>query len=227
MTVSRRTVPRPRVGTRSRPRRRLDDLRRPQILATAIELIRERGLWDVRLADVAQRAGLSPTTVVYYFGTKDALLAEAIAGADDAFYAPLAGQLEAMAGAVDRIAALVVRSSTSDWLLWMELWVYARHHPEASAAQAAFHQRWRETIEALVRYGCDTGAWGVDDPRGVAQRMAALTDGLAVHMVLGSADHAREQYVSMTLAALALELGCPLEELRRAAADCPPAEDEE
>jgi AcrR family transcriptional regulator len=214
------------VQGRSRPRRRLDDVRRPHILATTIELIRERGLWDVRLADVAKRAGISPTSVVYYFGTKDELLAQAIAGADDAFYAPLSRQLAAMERAVDRIAALVVRSSTSDWLLWMELWVYARHHPEASAAQEAFHQRWRETIEATVRYGCEAGAWTVEDPRGVALRLAALTDGLAVHMVLGNAGHSREQYVSMSLSACSLELGCSLGELRRAAASCPPAEDD-
>ena len=47
-----------------RPRRRLDDVRRPQILATTVALIGERGLWDVRLADVAKRAGISATSVL-------------------------------------------------------------------------------------------------------------------------------------------------------------------
>jgi AcrR family transcriptional regulator len=198
----------------------LDAVRRPQILATAIELVREKGLWKVRIADVAKRAGMSPTSVVYYFGTKDALLAQAIAGADDAFYAPLQQELVAMERAVDRIACLVVRSSKSDWLLWMELWVYALHHPETAVAQEGFYQRWRTTIEEIIRYGCETGEWTADDPRGVAQRLGALTDGLAVHMVLGNADHTSEQYISMSLAAISLELGCPLAELQRAAANC-------
>ena len=70
----------------SRPKRRLDAVRRPQILATAVELVREKGLWSVRISDVAKRAGMSPTSVVYYFGSKDELFAEAISGADDTFY---------------------------------------------------------------------------------------------------------------------------------------------
>ena len=52
------------------PRRRLDDVRRPQILAAAAELLTEEGLSDVRVADVAERAGTSATSVIYYFGTK-------------------------------------------------------------------------------------------------------------------------------------------------------------
>ena len=117
-----------------RPRRRLDDVRRPQILARTVELIGERGLWDVRLADVAKRAGISATGVVYYFGTKDQLFAQAIAEADDAFYEPLLAELEQLGSGADRIACLVMRSSTSDWPLWMDLWVYSRRHPEHGPA---------------------------------------------------------------------------------------------
>src|ERR1700722_5765171 len=106
-----------------RPRRRLDDVRSPQILATTVQLIGERGLWDVRLADVAKRAGISATSVVYYFGSKDQLFAQAIADADDAFYAPLLDELGRLDRATDRIACLLHRSSTSDWPLWMDLWV--------------------------------------------------------------------------------------------------------
>jgi len=131
-----------------RPRRRLDDIRRPQILATTVDLIRERGLWEVRLSDVAQRAGLSATSVVYYFGSKDQLFAEAIAHADDAFYEPLLSELRELESGTERIACLFVGSSTSDWPLWMDLWVYSRRHPETGAAQRHFHERWRETIAA-------------------------------------------------------------------------------
>ena len=77
----------------SRPRRRLDAIRRPQILATATELVREKGLWSVRISDVAKRAGMSPANVVYYFGTKDELFAAAITQADDMFYGPVLQEL--------------------------------------------------------------------------------------------------------------------------------------
>jgi AcrR family transcriptional regulator len=210
MTISSGTV-------HPRPRRRLDDVRRPQILATTVDLIRERGLWDVRLSDVAERAGLSATSVVYYFGTKDQLFAEAITHADDAFYAPLLCELERLESGVQRIACLFVGSSTSDWPLWMDLWVYSRRHPETAAAQRHFHERWQTTIADVIRHGCSRGEWAVADPREVALRLSALTDGLAVHMVLGDTDHTAERYVAMSLAAAALELGCDRSALQRAA----------
>jgi AcrR family transcriptional regulator len=211
----------------NRPRRRLDAVRRPQILATAVDLVREKGLWSVRIADVAKRAGVSPASVVYYFGSKDQLFAHAIAEADDSFYRSLDQELAAQDSAIDRLACLMVRSSESDWILWMDLWVYTRRHPETASAQTSFHHRWRETIAQVVRQGHSTGEWGECDADEVALRLSALTDGLAVHMVLGEPDHTRERYVEMTLVASAQELGCDLESLRQAAAKCPVSQLEE
>lgn len=208
----------------SRPRRRLDAVRRPQILATATELVREKGLWSVRISDVAKRAGMSPTSVVYYFGTKDELFAAAISRADDMFYEPVLEELKGLDTAAGRLAWLIVRSSTSDWMLWIDLWVYARHHPDTAVAQRRFHRRWRQAIEDIVVQGMEAGEWTVEDPSGVAQRLSALTDGLSVHMVLGDPDHTPERYVSMTLTAAALELGAKREDLIEAAARCPPPE---
>src|ERR1700753_4248385 len=158
-----------------RPRRRLDAVRRPQIVAATIELIREKGLWTVRTSDVAKRAGLSPTSVVYYFGTKDQLFAEAIAGADDAFYDTALDELARLERAADRMAWLVVRSSTTDWLLWMDLWVYTRHHPDTTLAQRRFQRRWRQTIQDIIEYGNGTGEWQGARPFGRPQRPARLT----------------------------------------------------
>jgi AcrR family transcriptional regulator len=187
-----------------------------------VQLIREKGLWSVRLSDVARRAGISATSVVYYFGTKNELFAHAIAEADDAFYEPLLTELDKLDRAVERMACLIVRSSTSDWLLWIDLWVYARWHPETATAQRRFHQRWRSTIADVIRYGQSTGEFKRVDADEAALRLAALTDGLAVHMVLGDPEHTRERYVAMSLAAVALELDCDVASLRSASEDLPP-----
>ena len=60
-------------------RPKLTQKRRTQMLEAAAEVIGERGLCDTRIADVARRAGLSPALVVYYFGSKEKLLTEALA----------------------------------------------------------------------------------------------------------------------------------------------------
>jgi hypothetical protein len=103
----------------------------------------------------------------------------------------------------------------------MDLWVYSRRHPETATAQRRFHARWRSTIADVVKHGCRTGEWSVADPSEVALRLSALTDGLAVHMVLGDVEHTPDRYVAMSLVAASLELGCYVGELERAAAGCP------
>ena len=63
------------------------DVRRDQMLAAAATLIAERGFSDTRIADVAERVGASPALVIYYFGTKDSLLTEALRWSERSFYA--------------------------------------------------------------------------------------------------------------------------------------------
>lgn len=199
-------------------RRRLAKVRRPQILAPAVELLREQGLWSVRLSDVAQRAGTSATAIVYYFGTKEELFKAAIADADADFYAGLWPELDRLASGLERMALLAVRSSVSEWVLWMDLWVYARRHPELGPAQRAFSDRWCATIADVVRHGQAQGEFDAAvDADGVAVRLAALTSGLAVHVVLEEPGRTPAHYVEMTLAAAAAELGCDLGALRDAA----------
>jgi TetR/AcrR family transcriptional repressor of bet genes len=89
-------------------------VRRPEILATTVELVREQGLSNVRVIDVAERAGTSPTSVIYYFASKDQLFGHAVADADAAFYAALRPELAALDSGIDRLACLIVRSSLSE-----------------------------------------------------------------------------------------------------------------
>ena len=65
------------------PRRRPP---RPDARAAA-ELIAERGFSETRIADVARGSGASPALVIYYFGTKDSLLTEALRWSERSFYA--------------------------------------------------------------------------------------------------------------------------------------------
>src|SRR5665809_72193 len=63
------------------------DARRDQMLAAAAMLIAERGFGDTRIADVASRVGASPALVIYYFGTRESLLIEALRRSEASFYA--------------------------------------------------------------------------------------------------------------------------------------------
>jgi AcrR family transcriptional regulator len=203
------------------PRRPLAKVRRPQILAAAVELLRERGLWSVRVSDVAERAGTSATGVIYYFGTKHELFKAAIGDADAAFYSTVWPELDQLDSGVERLAWLIVRSSRSEWVLWMDLWVYARRHPDLLPTHRGFSERWCATIADVVRHGQARGEFQAIDAGAVAARLAALMDGLAIHMVNEDPGRTTDHYVEMALTSAAAELGCDLVALRAAAGKVP------
>jgi AcrR family transcriptional regulator len=206
---------------REQPQRPLGPIRRPQILAAAIELLREQGLWTVRVSDVARRAGTSPGTVIYYFGTKHQLFEQAIDAADAAFYASLRPELDQIETGTGRLARLIHRSSLSDWVLWVDLWAYARRHADMLEASIDFHRRWCSTIADVIRHGQLRGEFSARDARAIAIRFAALSNGLAIRMVLDDCAAPRAQYLAMSVEAAALELGCDADELRRELAAVP------
>ncbi|SFS34545.1 TetR/AcrR family transcriptional regulator [Saccharopolyspora flava] len=53
--------------------------KRAQLLAKAVDDLAEHGIADLSLAPMAERLGTSKRMLIYYFGSRDALIAEAIA----------------------------------------------------------------------------------------------------------------------------------------------------
>jgi AcrR family transcriptional regulator len=215
--TSKRAVPRGQSEAYAR-------VRRPEILATTVELVREQGLSNVRVADVAARAGTSPAGVIYYFASKDQLFGHAVTDADAAFYAALRPELERLESGVDRLAWMIVRCSLSEWPLWIDTWLLSRQSEDMRLAEQGFEDRWVQTIAETIRHGQARGEFGDVDPEEVAIRLAAVTEGLAVHMVLGHPGRTREHYVAMSLRAAAIELGCDQSALEQAAARVPTPE---
>jgi AcrR family transcriptional regulator len=200
-------------------------VRGPEILATTVELVREHGLSNVRVVDVAERAGTSPTSVIYYFASKDQLFGRAVEDADAAFYTALRPQLDRLESAIDRLACLIVRSSVSEWPLWIDSWLLARQSEEMRVAEWGCESRWCDVIAETIRPGQARGEFRLVDADEAAVRIAALTEGLAVHMVLEQPGRSRAHYVAMSLKAAALELGCQESDLQEAAARVPVAAD--
>jgi AcrR family transcriptional regulator len=168
------------------PRPQIDHIRKPQILAAAADVIAERGMAATRISDIAERAGTSGPAVLYWFESRDELLAEALTFAEESFYEELETRLRARDSASDRLVELISSSCAGDdWVLWMELWARALRDPAMGAARQRLDDRWREQIAAIVREGQRDGEFGGPDPERVALELAALIDGLAVQVTLG------------------------------------------
>jgi AcrR family transcriptional regulator len=168
------------------PRPQIDHIRKPQILAAAAEVIAERGLAATRIADVAERAGTSAPAVLYWFESRDDLLAEALTFAEESFYDELESRLGERGSASEKLVELISSSGAGDdWVLWMELWTRSFRDPAMGEARQRLDDRWRERIAAIVREGQGAGEFAGPNPERVALELAALIDGLAVQVTLG------------------------------------------
>jgi AcrR family transcriptional regulator len=199
------------------PRRKLSDARRRQILKAAVQVIAEKGLCDTGIKDVADQAGASPALVIYYFGRKDTLLAEALAFADERFYARTADAVAALSSARDRLVELVrcacsvgeAEHDFDEWVLWLDLWARAPRDPDVARDRQAMDERWRTTIGEIVRQGQAGGEFARVDPDAFALRLAALIDGLAILVVLRDPAVSRDRMFDLCMDTCARELGFP------------------
>jgi AcrR family transcriptional regulator len=169
------------------PRPSTAHLRRPAILNAAAEVISERGVQNTRISDVAERAGTSAPGVLYWFPTKDELLAQALLFADERFYEGLTEELEALGSATARLARLIElwpAEGDGETVLWMELWVRALRDPELAKTRERLDRRWRAAIADIVREGQASGEFGPADADDVALLLGALMDGFAIQLAL-------------------------------------------
>ncbi len=168
------------------------DQRREQMLRAALQVISERGYPETRIADVAERIGISPALVIYYFKTKDQLLTEAIRYSEDSWYASGQRRMAVLPTAVARIEEIVAMSCLPEadpdadysWLIWLDFWAQAARHAEVAAVRQKSDERWRETIRSLVAEGQQAGEFTEVDPGTFAIHLSALLDGLAIQIAL-------------------------------------------
>jgi AcrR family transcriptional regulator len=165
-----------------------NESRRIEMLRAAAQLICERGFGDTRITDVATRAGVSSALVIYYFGTRDRLLVDALRYSEESFYEAAEQMLAEVASLRERLSLLIKWTCVPDgkdeipgtWGLWFDLWAQAFRHDEIKAGRAELDARWRKMIiDAL-----DSSELSAKDKRMFAMEFAALLDGLSIQVAL-------------------------------------------
>ncbi|HEX9064673.1 MAG TPA: TetR family transcriptional regulator C-terminal domain-containing protein [Streptosporangiaceae bacterium] len=168
------------------------DQRRGQMLQAALEVISERGFADTRIADIAERIGISPALVIYYFKTKDQLLTEAIRHYEDTWYAEGQRRMDKLATGAERLEEFVAMNLLPDadpglegnWKLWLDFWVQAARNPDVASVREEFDKRWRDVVVSLVTEGQQAGEFTSVDPFPFSVALCALLDGLAIQIAL-------------------------------------------
>lgn len=166
-----------------------NEARRIQMLQAAAELICERGFSETRIADVAKRAGVSSALVIYYFGTRDRLLVDALRYSEEEFYETAERMLAEVSSVRERISLLIqwtcIPSADDEipgaWGLWFDLWSQAFRHDEVRAGRIERDARWRRMIIDAVTEGQESARV---DPAMFALEFSALLDGLSIQVAL-------------------------------------------
>jgi AcrR family transcriptional regulator len=165
------------------------------LVDAAAALIAEKGLAHVRVSDIAERAGMTPGHVTYYFPSKTELLVRAIESSEDRLLDDLAAALGRVRDPwrrLDRLLELSASEGPRDpgWVLWLQVWQEATLDDVARDAQQRLDARWRGILADVLRYGAERGVLEVEDPDAAALVLSSAVDGLSIQVTLGGLDRA-------------------------------------
>jgi AcrR family transcriptional regulator len=164
---------------------------RNRILAAAADCIVRDGLAKVRMAAIAQEAGVSGGLLHYHFDTKEQLFAEVLTYSHD-ISSGLNREVMERAGSEppQRLSSFLDRCLPSDerlaheWLLWQELALLCIRQPKLAKVGAELYEDLYTAVLDIVTEGIGTGQFQTKlKPRMVAETAVALCDGLGARVL--------------------------------------------
>jgi len=185
------------------------DLRRQQIVEAALAEIRTQAVADVQLLAIADRAGMKPSHVLYYFGSRDDVLIAAVAHAEQQLATGRGERLRAIDDPTERLAAFVDIYLPDDrhdpvWKLWIEGWLRSPSRAEFMPVGRKADEGWMADVVECLEHAQARGRALPEPAAAYARRFLFLLDGLAVHVL---ADHVTTgEAAEFALAALRSEL---------------------
>ncbi len=198
----------------ARPRNQ--EQRRRQLVAATSLAIADRGLSGLRLKDIADRAGLSIGSVLYYYPDLDALLLEVHEEALRQFYWERVNATQAESDPVRRLV-VAVEHGVPDGGGGAPMRVIYELHAASSRDDthaALFTRLWEHEVslyEDLLRHAANTEAVHLrDTPRAIAETVVALEDAFDLHLTGRNADLDRATALARVLNYLELATGASL-----------------
>lgn len=188
-----------------------DGVRRHYLEATW-DLIAERGVHAVRVADIARATGTSAAAVHYHFATKQEALAEAMGFAVERAFERQREELRGEGDALARFVRLIdsqvpdTEQVRREWSIWLQVWSECALRPELRAAHHHYYARWRQTIESTIERGQEQGVFRSTDAAEAAIRFTSLADGLGIQVMAGSPSMTAARMRGLLLAFVESEL---------------------
>lgn len=166
---------------------------REDLMAGAIQCLKEKGWSRTTVRDIAAAAGVSHAAIGYHFGSREALLLTAFSQAMDEWGREVQRE---MMGAVDPHASADEQYRASWhamidsygrnrqlWLASIEAFVQSEHHPELRKQLAAAQREGRRGMAAGI-LGIDEDTLTEADERRIGAVATALNSGIMLQHML-------------------------------------------
>jgi AcrR family transcriptional regulator len=196
-------------------RRKDQAARRRQIVRAARDVLLENGAVGVRVKDIAARAHMAPSTLLYYYPELDELLLEVSREAIGRYAEERAAQVAGIDGATSRLRAAIrlgIPSGPEDEesRLLYELDAFTGSSPAFAVLTAAYFDRQVALYSSILAAGANDGEFMLSaPPERIARGLVALEDGLGLQVVLGhpGVDAAEAERILLTYANAMTGLG--------------------
>jgi AcrR family transcriptional regulator len=164
---------------------------RKALLEAAVRCIQERGYGRTTARDLVDESGTNLGAIGYHFGSKEALLNEALAECGRLWLRRLADVAAANGAPVgDRwertvTAALrAVEHGRTVAVGYLEAWTQAQRSPELRDQLAAHYREFRTATEAIASSAMQGREESIADPEALSAVLVAVADGLIVQWLL-------------------------------------------
>jgi AcrR family transcriptional regulator len=172
-------------------RRKDQARRRAQLVAAARALLLEHGALGLRVKDIAARAGISPSAVLYYYPDLDDLMLEVTREAMSRYAERRAAAIRGIDDPRRQLRVAIglgvpTGPDDEDSRLLYELDAMTGASRLFATLSGAFFDRQVMLYERVLERGVEAGAFALEsDPTTVARGLVALEDGLGLQVVLG------------------------------------------
>jgi AcrR family transcriptional regulator len=198
----------------ARPKRQ--EARRTQLMEAARRAVVERGLAGLRLGDVAQQAGMSPGSVLYYFPNLTDLLMEVQREAVGRFCTAREEAVKNEPDVRSRLLAMIrsgLPEGPGDELAYLlyELGAFARKDPAYAARYIELYQRQVAIYLGILEAGSATGVFRLaDEALSIARNLVILEDGYGLHMTMAVPTYEPATAARLIRAYASIATGCDL-----------------